>query len=140
MLRESVSRQTDLGKKVEKIMNKGDLVPDELMINLIKSKINEPVCNFGAILDGFPRTMEQAQKLDEFLKKDNHKIDKVFAFNMPDELLVERVTGRRLHKNSGRSYHIKFKPPKVEGKDDVTGEPLYHRKDDTEPILKNRLK
>jgi adenylate kinase len=139
MLREAVSKATDLGKKAEAIMKRGDLVPDELVIGLIQNKINSPECRYGAILDGFPRTMVQAQKLDQFLAADNSKIDKVIEFNIRDELLNERITGRRVHKSSGRSYHVKYNPPKVDGIDDVTGEPIIQREDDKEDILKKRL-
>ena len=139
MLREAVSKGTELGKQAKDIMNRGDLVPDDLVVGLIKEKINKPECKYGFILDGFPRTLKQAEKLDELLASQNSKIDKIFKFNVPDELLTERITGRRIHKPSGRSYHIKFNPPKVEGVDDVTGEPLIQRPDDREDTLVNRL-
>lgn len=140
MLREAVTKGTELGKKAKDIMNRGDLVPDELIVGLIKSKMKAPECSRGFILDGFPRTMVQAQKLDDILKEEGSQINKVFKFNIKDELLTERITGRRIHKPSGRSYHLKYNPPKVDGIDDVTGEPLIQRKDDTEAILVNRLK
>ena len=140
MLRDNVSRGTDLGKKAKDVMDRGDLVSDELIIDMIKDKMSAPECARGFVLDGFPRTMVQAQKLDEILAKDNKNIDKVFEFDIKDELLSERITGRRVHKQSGRSYHVKFNPPKEEGKDDITGEPLIQRPDDTEAVLKNRLK
>jgi len=139
MLREAVTKGTELGKKAEAIMKRGDLVPDELVIGLIQNKINSPECRYGAILDGFPRTMVQAQKLDQFLQADNSKIDQVIEFNIRDELLNERITGRRVHKASGRSYHVKYNPPKVDGIDDVTGEPIIQREDDKEDVLKKRL-
>ena len=124
MLREAVSKGTDLGKKAKSIIERGHLVPDDLIVGLIENKINAPECRYGFVLDGFPRTLPQAKKLDELLAKDGTKLDKIFKFNVRDELLVERITGRRIHKPSGRSYHVKFNPPKVEGVDDVTGEPL----------------
>ena len=139
MLREAVSKGTDLGKKAKGIMAKGDLVPDDLIVGLIKDKITSQECRFGFVLDGFPRTLNQAHKLDELLQADNAKLDKVFEFKIKDELLTERITGRRIHKKSGRSYHLKFNPPKVEGKDDITGEDLMQRKDDTADVLVNRL-
>jgi adenylate kinase len=139
MLREAVSKGTELGKKAEAIMKRGDLVPDELVIGLIQNKINSPECRYGAILDGFPRTMVQAKKLDQFLEADKAKIDQVIEFNIRDELLAERITGRRVHKSSGRSYHVKYNPPKVDGVDDVTGEPIIQRDDDKEEVLKKRL-
>lgn len=91
------------------------------------------------ILDGFPRTIKQAEKLDEILDKDNQKITHAVNLKIDDTLLIERIAGRRVHLASGRSYHVKFNPPKVEGKDDITGEPLIQRKDDTEEILKTRM-
>ena len=140
MLRENVSKGTDLGKKAKDVMDRGDLVSDELIVDMIKDKMNAPECSRGFVLDGFPRTMTQATKLDEILAKEKKSIDKVYQFDIRDDLLAERITGRRIHKPSGRSYHVKFNPPKVEGKDDVTGEPLIQRPDDNEEILRNRLK
>ena len=140
MLREAVSKGTPLGLKAKDIMNRGDLVPDDLIVGLIKDKMQVPECSRGFILDGFPRTMKQAEKLDEILTREGSQIDKVFKFNVRDELLEERITGRRIHKKSGRSYHLKYNPPKVEGKDDITGEDLMQRKDDTKETLVNRLK
>lgn len=139
MLREAVSKGTPLGLKAKDIMNRGDLVPDDLIVGLIKDKMNVPECSRGFILDGFPRTMKQAEKLDEILTQEGSQIDKVFKFNVKDELLTERITGRRIHKKSGRSYHLKYNPPKVDGKDDITGEDLMQRKDDTKETLVNRL-
>ncbi len=139
MLRAAVSAGTDLGKKAKGIMERGDLVPDELIVGLIKNRINTPECRFGFVLDGFPRTLTQAQKLDEMLAKDKTQLDKIFHFQVKDEILEERITGRRIHKPSGRSYHVKFNPPKQTGIDDVTGEPLIQRKDDRADTLKNRL-
>lgn len=137
MLREAVSKGTPLGLKAKDIMNRGDLVPDDLIVGLIKDKMNVPECSRGFILDGFPRTMKQAEKLDEILTQEGSQIDKVFKFNVKDELLTERITGRRIHKKSGRSYHLKYNPPKVDGKDDITGEDLMQRKDDTKETLVN---
>ncbi len=140
MLREAVSKGTNLGKKAKSIMDRGDLVPDDLVVGLIKNKINSPICRYGFILDGFPRTLNQAKKLDELMKEDGSQLDKIFQFSIKDELLTERITGRRIHKPSGRSYHIKFNPPKVDGIDDITGEKLIQRKDDRADVLMNRLK
>lgn len=139
LLRAAVRNGTELGKQAKSIMERGELVPDELMIDLIKDNYKRPDCIKGMILDGFPRTVNQAKKLDEILGKDGIKIDKAIEFNINDDLLVERISGRRIHEKSGRSYHLKFNPPKVEGKDDVTGEPLMQRKDDNEDALKKRL-
>lgn len=140
MLREAVRNKTELGQKAESIMNKGDLVPDNLILGLIEDKITQPECRYGYIFDGFPRTYNQAMQLDSLLESRGEKLDKVIEFKVKDENLIERITGRRIHPQSGRSYHLKFNPPKVEGKDDITGEDLIQRKDDNESILVNRLK
>lgn len=139
MLRDAVSRGTPLGKQAKTIMDRGDLVPDDLVIGLINDKIKTPECRRGFILDGFPRTEEQAKALDRLMADQQTKIDRVYELNVPDELLTERMTGRRVHKPSGRTYHVKFNPPKVQDKDDVTGEPLIQRSDDKEDVIKNRL-
>jgi len=138
MLR-AVDTKTDLGKKVKAIMDKGDLVPDDIMISLIDDAVKKPECKGGFILDGFPRTVVQAEKLDGMLKENGSKIDQAFEFKIDDSLLVKRVSGRRIHPTSGRTYHIDFFPPKTAGKDDVTGEPLIQRADDNENTLKKRL-
>lgn len=139
MLREAVAKGTELGKRADKIMKEGALVPDELVFGLVKDKLNSAECRFGALFDGFPRNLAQAQKFDDFLAENGTKIDKVVEFNIKDELLAERLTGRRIHKASGRSYHVKFNPPKKDGVDDVTGEPLIQRDDDKEEVIKKRL-
>jgi len=139
MLRAAVSQGTELGKKAKILMDQGALVPDDLIIDLIKDAIKLPECKSGFILDGFPRTVVQAQKLDSMLEEDNSKIDNAFHFNIDDNLLIKRVTGRRIHPGSGRTYHVEFAPPKVNGKDDLTGEPLEQRADDNEDTLKKRL-
>jgi len=139
MLRAAVSSGTPLGIEAKKAMDSGALVSDEIVIGLIEEATKTAECSRGFILDGFPRTVVQASKLDEMLSRRGQSIDKVLNFNVPDQVLVERVVGRLVHPASGRSYHEKFAPPKVPGKDDVTGEPLIRRKDDNADTLKARL-
>ncbi|OAY32425.1 adenylate kinase 4 isoform X1 [Manihot esculenta] len=139
MLRAAVSAKTPLGIKAKEAMDKGELVSDDLVVGIIDEAMKKPSCEKGFILDGFPRTVVQAQKLDEMLQKQGTKIDKVLNFAIDDSILEERITGRWIHPSSGRTYHTKFAPPKVQGVDDVTGEPLIQRKDDTPEVLKSRL-
>lgn len=139
MLRAAVSAGTPLGKEAEKAMQAGGLVADDIVVGLIEEAVQRPECRIGFVLDGFPRTLPQAQKLDEMLHKRGASIDNVLNFSVPEEILVERVTGRLVHPASGRSYHEKFHPPKKPGVDDVTGEPLIRRKDDNADTLKSRL-
>ncbi|KAK9811441.1 hypothetical protein WJX72_003964 [[Myrmecia] bisecta] len=139
MLRAAVAAKTPLGLEAKKAMDAGALVSDDLVVGLIEQNIKKPDCRTGFILDGFPRTVPQAQKLDEMLQTKGTGVDKVLNFDVPDSLLVERVTGRWIHPASGRSYHEKFAPPKVPGVDDITGEPLIRRKDDNAETLKTRL-
>ncbi|KAM1322355.1 hypothetical protein ACFXTH_015195 [Malus domestica] len=139
MLRAAVSAKTPLGVKAKEAMDKGELVSDDLVVGIIDEAMKKPSCQKGFILDGFPRTVVQAEKLDEMLKKQGAKIDKVLNFAVDDAILEERITGRWIHPSSGRSYHTKFAPPKAPGVDDVTGEPLIQRKDDTAAVLKSRL-
>mmetsp|Transcript_16666 Transcript_16666/g.18855 ORF Transcript_16666/g.18855 Transcript_16666/m.18855 type:complete len:184 (+) Transcript_16666:297-848(+) len=140
MLRAAVTAGTDMGKKAKAVMESGGLVSDDIVVGIIRDNIKSPACAKGFILDGFPRTLKQAEKLDELLAEKGEKIHTVVDLQCDDEKLVERITGRRIHKASGRSYHIKFAPPKVEGKDDITGEPLMQRNDDNEATLRPRLK
>mmetsp|Transcript_48396 Transcript_48396/g.92597 ORF Transcript_48396/g.92597 Transcript_48396/m.92597 type:complete len:269 (-) Transcript_48396:128-934(-) len=139
ILRQAVEDKTPLGVKAKEAMLSGALVSDELVVGIIEDAIKKPECRNGFVLDGFPRTIGQAQMLDEMLETKGTRIDKVLNFQVPDEILVERVTGRLIHPASGRSYHTDFAPPKVPGKDDFTGEPLIKRKDDNAETLKSRL-
>jgi adenylate kinase len=149
MLREAVSKGTEVGKAAKKVMDEGGLVSDEIVCGIIKDRIAEKDCDKGFILDGFPRTVAQAEKLDEILGAAGEKVNSVIELNVPDAILEERICGRWIHKASGRSYHVKFNPPKSLGdkeavvdnmKDDETGEPLMQRSDDTAEALVKRLK
>lgn len=134
LFREEIKNETDLGKKVQKIMSDGDLVPDELTTEIVKKRLSQPDAQDGVILDGFPRTTPQADALGEFCK-----IDGVIYFDIPDKEVVKRLSGRRIAKKSGRIYHVEYNPPKTPGIDDETGEPLITRPDDQEDAVRNRL-
>jgi len=139
MLRAAVQSGSDIGKKAKAVMDAGGLVSDDIVIGIIKDAIKAPECKKGFILDGFPRTVAQAQKLDEMLADSKTPLDGVLTLDIPDAELVDRVEGRLVHPASGRSYHIRNAPPKTAGKDDVTGEALIHRSDDNPEVLKKRL-
>ncbi len=138
ILRENVRNNTPLGVEAKKFMDAGQLVPDSLLIDIIKDRLAKPDVQGGYMLDGFPRTIPQAQALDKILPSLKQKIDVVLNIDVPDNELVRRLSGRRMCK-CGRSYHIMFNPPKVEGKCDECGGDLYHRDDDKEGAIINRL-
>ena len=135
MLRAAVATGTALGREAEGYINRGELVPDRLVIELVRQRVKEPDCAGGFILDGFPRTLEQARALREA----GIGIDIVLELHVPDEEVIERMTGRRIHPPSGRVYHVTRNPPKVAGADDVTGEPLSVRADDAEDTVRKRI-
>lgn len=139
MLRAAVTSGTPMGKAADAVMKAGQLVSDEIVIGIINEAIDQPQCKKGFILDGFPRTVPQAQKLDEMLSKRGQKLDSVVNFDIPDAVVIPRIGGRLIHAASGRSYHKLFNPPKVAMKDDVTGEALMQRADDTEATAAVRL-
>jgi len=130
MLRDHVAQKTDLGMLAKSFMDKGELVPDSLILDMMEDRLAKSDCVNGYILDGFPRTTPQAEGLTVLLKKLNHNLDKVIVLNVEDDSIVERMGGRRVHLPSGRVYHIKFNPPKKHDLDDVTNEKLTIRKDD----------
>jgi len=150
MLRQAVAAGTPIGKKAAALMKAGLLVPDEIVIGVIKDRLMEADCERGFILDGFPRTVGQAKALDKVLRKSGDSINRVVELAVPDDVLVDRIAGRWIHKSSGRSYHVTNKPPKSFGpksgpptrenmRDDETGEPLFQRPDDTAEALPARL-
>jgi len=139
VLRSEIKKGSDLGKKVQGIMAAGQLVPDDVVIDIIKGTMGTPECKRGLILDGFPRTMEQAKKLDDMFASQGSKLDKVISLEIDDDVLLDRLEGRRIHEPSGRSYHLKYNPPKVAGKDDVTGENLIQRPDDKREVIQKRI-
>ena len=135
MLRAAVKAGTELGLKAKEYMDSGGLVPDDVIIGLVKERITEADCEKGFLFDGFPRTIPQA----DAMKEAGVAIDAVVDINVPDEEIIKRMSGRRAHLASGRTYHIVYNPPKEEGKDDVTGEPLVQRDDDKEETVRKRL-
>lgn len=135
MLRAAVKAGTPLGVQAKAVMDAGQLVSDDIIIGLVKERLAQPDCAKGYMFDGFPRTIPQA----DALKDSGVALDVVLEIDVPDSEIVERMSGRRVHVASGRTYHVKFNPPKVEGQDDETGEPLIQRDDDKEEVVKKRL-
>ena len=135
MLRAAVKAGTPLGLAAKKVMDSGALVSDDIIVGLVRDRLTQPDCAKGYLFDGFPRTIPQA----EAMKSAGVPIDFVLEIDVPDAAIIERMSGRRVHVASGRTYHVKFNPPKVPGKDDVTGEDLIQRDDDREETVKNRL-
>jgi adenylate kinase len=135
MLRAAVKAGSALGVEAKKVMDSGALVGDDIIIGLVKERLGQQDCTKGFLLDGFPRTIPQA----EAMRSAGVKLDHVLEIDVPFDAIVERMSGRRSHTASGRTYHLKFNPPKAEGKDDLTGEPLIQREDDKEETVKKRL-
>ena len=135
MLRAAIKEGTPLGLEAKKVMDAGQLISDDIIIGLVKERIAKPDCEQGFLLDGFPRTIPQA----DAMKENGVVVDHVIEFDVADEVIVERMGGRRVHPGSGRVYHVVYNPPKVEGKDDETGEELIIRADDTEETVRKRL-
>jgi len=139
LLRAEISSGSGLGQEIKGVIDQGKLVSDELVLRMVADNLDKPECKNGFLLDGFPRTIGQAEKLDIMLEKREEPLDSVVEFSIDDSLLVRRITGRWFHLASGRSYHEEFHPPRVPGKDDVTGEVLVKRNDDNAEVLKKRL-
>jgi len=135
MLRAAIKAGSELGKQAKAVMDAGQLVSDELIIDLVKERVTQDDCKAGFLLDGFPRTIPQA----DAMKENGIDVDHVLEFDVPDEVIVQRMAGRRVHSGSGRVYHLVYNPPKVEGKDDVTGDDLSIRPDDEESTVRKRL-
>jgi adenylate kinase len=135
MLRSAIKAGTPIGLAAKKLVDSGQFVPDEVVLGMVKERLGAADCKPGYLLDGFPRTIGQA----EAMRKDGIRLDYVLEIDVPPSEIVARMSGRRVHLASGRTYHVKFKPPRIEGKDDVTGEPLVQREDDREETVKKRL-
>ncbi|HEU0260125.1 MAG TPA: adenylate kinase [Burkholderiales bacterium] len=135
MLRSAIKAGTALGKQAQKVMDTGQLVADDIIMGLIRERLRQNDCKRGYLFDGFPRTIPQA----EAITREGVDIDYVLEIDVPDEEIVMRMSGRRVHPGSGRVYHVKFNPPKAQGRDDVTGEPLVQREDDREDTVRKRL-
>ncbi len=139
MFRNAIKEGTEMGKKAKEYMDKGELVPDSVVVGMVKERLSLPDCQRGFLLDGFPRTVAQAESLDETLAAMGRKLNGVISIDVPREKLIERLTGRRICSKCGNSYHLKFNPPKTEGKCDLCGGDLYQRDDDNITAVENRL-
>ena len=139
MFRAAIKNETELGMKAKSFMDAGELVPDEVTIGIVRERLSQADCEKGFLLDGFPRTVAQAEALDEMLASLERRIDYVINIEVPEEILMDRLTGRRVSPTSGRTYHVIFNPPKVEGICDVDGSQLIQRDDDKPKTVKNRL-
>ena len=135
MLRSAIAQGTQLGLEAQKIMERGDLVSDDVILGLVRERLRQPDCENGCLFDGFPRTVAQADGLNDA----NISVDVVFELQLSDELIVRRISGRRVHEESGRIYHIEFNPPKVDNLDDITWQPLVQRHDDSEAVVRARV-
>ena len=135
MLRSAIKAGTALGKQAQEVMDTGQLVSDDIIMGLVRERLRQPDCKRGYLFDGFPRTIPQA----EAITREGVDIDYVLEIDVPDEEIIMRMSGRRVHPGSGRVYHVKFNPPKAQGRDDVTGEPLVQREDDREDTVRKRL-
>jgi len=135
MLRAAIKAGTPLGTELKKVLDAGQLVCDDIIMDLVKERLKKPDCKAGYLFDGFPRTIPQADAIEQA----GIAIDYVLEIDVPDEEIITRMSGRRVHPGSGRVYHLKFNPPKTEGKDDATGEPLVQREDDLEETVRKRL-
>ncbi|UKK00467.2 adenylate kinase [Theileria orientalis] len=139
LFREAIKTGTPTGLKAKKYLESGLLVPDDISLGVVEEKINTPRCRRGFLLDGYPRNISQAKDFENLLTSLGKKLNGVLFFKVPDEVVIKRMTGRLIHPGSNRVYHKEFKPPKVDGKDDITNEPLITRKDDSPEIVKKRL-
>lgn len=139
IFRANIKEKTPLGMEAKRYIDNGQLVPDEVTIGIVKDRLTKDDCDNGFLLDGFPRTVAQAEALDEFLKGINKDLDVALLIKVPEEFILERMTGRRVCTSCGASYHIRFNPPKIEGKCDICDNELIQRKDDTEATVKERL-
>jgi adenylate kinase len=139
IFRENIKGKTSLGLECQTYLDKGLLVPDEVTIKIVKDRLEADDCKSGFLLDGFPRTVKQAEALDDYLAEDNNKIDFVLLIDVPDSFILQRMTGRRVCSNCGASYNILFNAPKIEGKCDICSGKLIQRKDDTQATVNDRI-